>query len=102
MGAYETSIYHAILITAIVLGCVIVYFAVSVFRQQRKYIRLQRQYFTDEINLLEKDRTRIARDLHDEVGPLLSLTKSHIAELEGTDEKENVHIGKATEHLRFR
>lgn len=99
MGAYETSIYHAILITGFVLGFVIIYFAFSVFKQQKKYIKMQRQYFTDEINLLEKERTRMARDLHDEVGPLLSLTKSHINEIKTNTGAESFHIEKANENL---
>jgi two-component system, NarL family, sensor kinase len=99
MGTYETSIYTAVLTTALVLGCIIIYFAVSVFKQQRKYINLQRKYFLDEVNLLEKEKMRIAHDLHDEVGPLLGLSKSHIQQLKPKEESEALHIQKVTEHL---
>lgn len=99
MGAYETSIYTAVLTTALVLGCIIVYFAVSVFKQQRKYINLQRKYFLDEVNLLEKEKKRIAHDLHDEVGPLLGLSKSHIQQVKPREDTEALHIQKVSEHL---
>ena len=99
MDTHETSIYSAVLITAVVLGCIIVYFAVSVFRQQRRYIRLQRKYFGEEVELLEKEKIRIARDLHDEAGPLLGLTKAHIHQIRPKDEEENLHIQKASENL---
>lgn len=99
MGTYETSIYTAVLTTALVLGCIIVYFAVSVFKQQRKYIHLQRKYFLDEVNLLEKEKMRIAHDLHNEVGPLLGLSKSHIQQLQPREESEALHIQKVNEHL---
>lgn len=99
MDTYETSIYTAILTTVLVLGCIIVYFALSVFRQQRKYINLQRGYFLDEVNLLEKEKMRIARDLHDEVGPLLSLSKSHIQQLKPANETEALHIQRISENL---
>lgn len=99
MGTHETSIYTAILTTALVLGCIIVYFAVSVFKQQRKYINLQRKYFLDEVNLLEKEKMRIAHDLHDEVGPLLGLSKTHVQQLEPREESEAKHIQKVNEHL---
>jgi two-component system, NarL family, sensor kinase len=99
MDTYETTIYTAILITATVLGCIIVYFAISVFKHQRKYIEMQRLYFLNEVNLLEKERTRIARDLHDEIGPLLSLTKIQVAGLDAPDEWQQKLLGKANENL---
>jgi two-component system, NarL family, sensor kinase len=99
MGTYETSIYTAVLTTALVLGCIIAYFAVSVYKQQRRHISLQRRFFADEVNQIEKEKIRIAHDLHDEVGPLLSLSKSHIHQLNPTDDKEALHVAKASEHL---
>jgi signal transduction histidine kinase len=101
MDTYETSIYTAVIITGLVLGCIIVYFAFAVFRQQRTYIKMQRKTFSDEINLLEKERHRVARDLHDELGPLLSLAKSHISLVKTTDEKGIYHIEKSNEKLSF-
>jgi signal transduction histidine kinase len=99
MDSHETSIYIAVLITSLVLGCVIVYFAVSIFRQQRSYIHLQRKFFGEEVDVLEQERRRVAHDLHDEVGPLLSLTKSHISEVKAKGEREALHIDKTNQYL---
>ena len=99
MDTYESSIYTAVVITAIVIGSSIVYFVVSVFRQQRNYLKQQRLYFTDEINLLEKERRRVATDLHDDIGPLLSVTKTHLGQIKPGDDGEARHIEKANEYL---
>jgi signal transduction histidine kinase len=101
MDAYETTIYTAVLITGVVTGCIIIYFAVSVFRQQRKHIRLQRHYFLDEISLLEKERTRIARDLHDELAPILSVTKFQVSSIRAASETEESKINKVNGNLEL-
>jgi signal transduction histidine kinase len=48
-----------------------------------------------EINTLEKERKRIAADLHDELGPLLSSVRLQIACLE-TQDKEDLEILEAS------
>lgn len=99
MDTHEASIYTAVIIIAIVLGSTIIFFAISVFRQQRKFINMQRMYFSSDINLLEDERHRVARDLHDELGPNLSLSRSHINEIITADQKNRAHIKKASEYL---
>jgi signal transduction histidine kinase len=99
MDSHETTIYIAVLITARVMGCIIIFFAFSMIRQQRKHNRLQRKYFSHQINLLEADRERVARDLHDEVGPSISMVKSHINEIITADKKSEMHIERANENL---
>lgn len=75
MDTYETSIYTAVLITAIVLCTILIFFAYSIIRQQRRNLELYRQNIEAEISTLEKERSRMAKDLHDELGPLLSTIK---------------------------
>jgi signal transduction histidine kinase len=99
MDTYETSIYRAVLITAAVVGSSIIYFVISVFRQQRSYLKKQRQYFTDEVNLLEKDRNRVAIDLHDDIGPLLNAVKTYLEQLEPHNDQEAKYVGKAKAYL---
>jgi len=68
MDANEARFYTAILIVCAVVGVIIVYFIVSIIRQQRRTVRLYKQSLLTEITTLEKERSRMASDLHDEVG----------------------------------
>jgi two-component system NarL family sensor kinase len=99
MDAQENRIYTAILITALVIGSVIVYFIISILRQQRKNILLHKKNITAEINQIEKERARIAHDLHDELGPLLSAVKMKINSFELTDKEDKVQIKKTNDHM---
>jgi signal transduction histidine kinase len=99
MDAHETSIYHAILITAFVIGTIIVFFIISITRQQRKNLALHRLNILAEITTLERERDRIAHDLHDELGPLLSAVKMKINSFELTDEEDKVQIEKTNKHI---
>ena len=99
MDAHETSLYTAVLIAGLVIICLTVYFALSVIWHHRKHSRLQRQNFFDEISLLEKERTRVARDLHDELAPLLSLTRFQIAGIKTRDAAETEPLQKANSNL---
>lgn len=95
MDTPETKIYLAVIITALVLGIIIIYFTVSVIRQQRRNFALQKKLIIAEIDTLEKERARTAADLHDELGPLLSVIKFRV-----DDAKEgNPELDKASEHL---
>jgi signal transduction histidine kinase len=99
MDAFETTIYTAVLITAIVLAAVISYFAVTIFRNQRRHFRMLTRQFMAEMELLETERNRIARDLHDELGPLLTVTNIHLQATKGIDEEDSYHLDKASEHI---
>lgn len=94
MGTNETSVYTTALIIALLLGASIVHFVVSIYKQKRYYLEQQRQYFTDEINLLEKERSRTAHDLHDEIGPLVSAMRTVLQLLKPVDEKDAAYIEK--------
>jgi signal transduction histidine kinase len=98
MYSHQTTLYHAVLITALTLGIIISYFLLSLYRQQRRYQQVQRSYFARDINLLEEERSRVGRDLHDDVGLLVSVVKSYIGEVEGRT-KEDKHYLEKTEGL---
>lgn len=99
MDTFETTIYSAILITGVVIGIIILYFAVTIIRNHRKHFRMLSQNFLVEMELLEKERTRIARDLHDELGPILSVTQIHLHAAAGANEKDSMHLKKAGENI---
>ena len=92
MDAKETSFYTAILIVCAVVGVIIIYFIVSIIRQQRRAVKLYKQSLLTEITTLEKERSRMASDLHDEVGPLLSAIKLRIASLDANSKEDEEEI----------
>ena len=101
MDTIETRIYYAFLITGIVLGTIITYFALTIFRNHRRHFKLLSQHFLEEMERLEKERTRIARDLHDELGPMLALTQIHIHATQGANPEDSIHLEKASSNIDF-
>lgn len=98
MDEQEKSFYTAILIVCAVVGVIITYFIVSIIRQQRRTVRLYQQSLLTEINTLEKERSRMASDLHDEIGPLLSAIKLRIGSLDVSDADEE-DVEKTSQQL---
>lgn len=99
MDTNETTIYTAVLITSIVIGSIIIYFSIAIFRNHRKHFKMLSRQFLAEMELLEKERTRIARDLHDELGPILAVTQIHLNATEGACEKDKEHLEKAGKNI---
>jgi two-component system, NarL family, sensor kinase len=106
MDAKETTIYAAILISSIIIGAILIYFIISLVRQQRRSIALYKRAIESEIRTLEKERARMAADLHDELGPVLSAIKFQVGSLdvsaddEITVEKANDNIDGLVERMR--
>jgi signal transduction histidine kinase len=107
MDTNETKIYTAVLIAAAVLGIIVFYFIVTIIRNQRKNLVLHQEKMQAEIITLENERARIASDLHDDLGPLLSAVKLHINSVETPDpvdkeliEKTNIHIDTILNRVR--
>ena len=74
MHAHQTTIYGTVVIISLLTAIIIAGFATMVFRKQRKFSEIQRQRLLAEVLLLEKERSRISRDLHDETGSQLQVT----------------------------
>lgn len=107
MDAKEASFYTAVLIVCSVLGVIITFFIISIIRQQRRAVRLYKQNLYTEITTLENERTRMAADLHDEVGPVLSAVKLRINSIDIYNrsdqeevEKTNVQIDNLLKRMR--
>jgi two-component system, NarL family, sensor kinase len=107
MDPHQTSIYTAVLISSFILGLIILYFTVSIIRHQRRSHAFYKLSLEAEINTLERERSRMAADLHDEVGPLLSAIKFNVGSLdiaspedEETVEKTNVLIDNMVQRMR--
>jgi two-component system, NarL family, sensor kinase len=99
MDSQETRIYSAVLITSIVLGVIIIFFVASIIRQQRRNLELHRKNILAEITTLEKERSRMAHDLHDELAPMLAAVKLKINSFELHDESDKEEMEKTNDHI---
>jgi two-component system, NarL family, sensor kinase len=99
MDPNETKIYTVILIAGGVLGIILVYFIINIIRQQRKNLSLHNEKIQAEITTLENERKRIASDLHDDLGPLLSAVKLQINSVEVPDGEDQELIEKSSLYI---
>src|SRR6201996_8958532 len=78
----ENKILDITILLSIIIAVIIIYFFVSIIRYHRRYMRLQREKIFAEITIRENERKRIANDLHDSLGPLLSAVKLNISSVD--------------------
>jgi signal transduction histidine kinase len=86
-----------VLITAAVIGGLLLYFGYTMFKNQRRHFRMRHQYFLSEMERLEKERNRIAEDMHDELGPILAVTKIQIEKAE----EDKSYLRSAAENVKL-
>src|SRR3954463_6378644 len=99
MDPRETTIFTAIVITSVILGAVILYFFISIIRQQRRNNALYQSKILAEITTLENERKRTAADLHDELGPILAAVKFQINSFELKDDDDIINLEKANRNI---
>lgn len=99
MDAEEARIYVAIIITVFLLAVIIFYFALTVVRQQRRNLELQKANAFAEITAMEKERARIATDLHDDFGPVLSVIKFRVDNAKPSNPEEQAELATASQQL---
>jgi signal transduction histidine kinase len=95
----EAEVFKVIFISAIIVALIIIFFIVSITREHKKVLKWQQARIAAEINTLENERKRIANDLHDELGPLLSAIKLQINHLEPIDETEIAVLEKSSDQI---
>jgi signal transduction histidine kinase len=78
----ENKILFITLLVSLIIAVIIIYFFVSIIRYHRRYMKLQREKIFAEITIRENERKRIANDLHDSLGPLLSAVKLNISSVD--------------------
>lgn len=90
MDAQESQIYIAIIVAVVVIGITVCYFFYSIIRQHKKVLDLERDNAAAQVTLLEKDRERIAVDLHDDLAPMLVAVRMRVNsfDLEKQDDKD--------------
>lgn len=99
MDPQEKELYTSILIASVIIAAILAYFIISIIWQQKKYRNLAKAKVNAEITTLEKERKRIASDLHDDVGPLLSAIKIQINHIEGHSDEEQKLIVKSSKYI---
>ncbi len=99
MGATEKEIYSAFLIALAIVGFVLLFFLLSIIRQQKRFRLLAKAKIAAEITTLENERKRIASDLHDEIGPLLSAVKLQINHLDADEEHQRKLVAKSSRYI---
>jgi signal transduction histidine kinase len=93
------NIYDITVVIGILLAAVLLFFIISIIRYHRRYVKLQKERIHAEITIQENERKRIATDLHDSLGPLLSSVKLQINSLDNTSANDQHIINKAGRHL---
>jgi two-component system NarL family sensor kinase len=99
MDSKETRIFLAIALTTFLVGAAFLYLFILLYKQQRKNLKLQQQLALSEISSLEKERSRIAADLHDDLGPLLSAIKFRINSVSTNNKEDKEEIKTSTKIL---
>lgn len=99
MHTSEENFYTAVAVATIVLGVIIIFFIITMIRHQRRNISVYKTKIKAEINTLENERRRIATDLHDELGPLLSAVRIQINHLETPTEEDKKIVMFANKHI---
>lgn len=95
----DDKIFYITIFISLLIAVIILFFVVSIVLYHRRYIQLQRERIDAEITILENERKRIAADLHDSMGPLLSTIKLNIHSIVVTDERDNQIITKSSGYI---
>ena len=95
MSTDETNIYTTLLVSAAMLAFILISLLVTAIYYQRKYNYLYRKKIAAEITTLEKERKRLAANLHDDIGSRLALALYHteaLTEQPGADKAGLLHL----------
>jgi signal transduction histidine kinase len=93
------NVLHITFLLSLIIAIIIVYFFVSIIRYHRRYMRLQREKIFAEITIRETERKRIAADLHDSLGPLLSAVKLNISSVDIQEPGDREMLEKTARYL---
>ncbi len=95
----EAKVLNITLYVSLIIAVIIIYFFVSIIRYHRRYMKLQREKICAEIIIRENERKRIAGDLHDSLGPLLSAVKLNISSVDIEDAADRLVLEKTGGYL---
>ena len=92
MFTKEDLLYRTILIVTLIIGMIIGCFLLSVIWQQRKFRKLNIKKVEIEIDTLENERKRMAADLHDELGAVLSSMKYKLESIDSVSAVDQIQL----------
>lgn len=93
------KIFYTTVFISLLIAIIIIFFVVSIILYHRRYIQLQRERIVAEITILENERKRMAADLHDSMGPLLSTIKLNLHSINVRDEPDIKIIEKSGKYI---
>lgn len=99
MYTTEKGIYLAILLAFGLLTLVLGFFVLTIIRHQRAKINTQMRQVNADIMVLEKERTRLAADLHDDIGASIVSVKMILHCMDYETDENNMLVKKAEEMI---
>lgn len=99
MDSQETELYKLLIIAALVISSILVYSFMAALRQQARYRKVHNREIGSEINALENERKRIAADLHDDLGPVLSAAKMKLSGIVGINTQNEELVDKSIQYI---
>jgi signal transduction histidine kinase len=95
----QDKLFYTVVIVSILIAIVIVFFVISIIRYHKRYIQLQKERIQAQIMMQEQERKRIANDLHDSLGPMLSTVKLFMNSIVVNDETDQESLSKASGYI---
>ena len=86
---------YIILLATVAITVLLIFFVVSILLHHRRYRELQQARTRNEILVLEKERKRMAFDLHDNMGPRLAAVRMQLNSLEPELDEDRITIAMA-------
>ena len=99
MYSYENKIYIALVGGIIVLLVLVIFFVVTILRYHRRKVAFNLEKLKADFDQLDQERERIAADLHDDLGSVLSAVKLYLQRVEARDEKSNAILRFSEDQL---
>jgi len=99
MDSRQYSLFLAITLATLFVVAILLYFVFRIIQKQQQLLRLQRQVVKVEMATLEKERARIAGDLHDDIGPLLAAIKYRMSTVAPGIERDQNELDVCASHV---
>lgn len=99
MDPQETKFYITFLITGLALLVIFFYLGWRLIKQKQLHENEKNRNYFKEVELLENERRRFSMDLHDELGPAVSLSEKMIAAVKSANKNDQELLDIAKEYL---